>query len=166
MNKEETLAFLQSCIDNIDAKTCKEIEEIIFELTEDCNAYINLAELTKRFVNIDEVFNHEHWNLLQILANFNLMIPIKINDWIPVSSGILPDESFEELEWDCCTGSDNRVGCHVLATVKNHTYSSSEQKWVPGVVETIYFKETGFDEIDEVVAWMPLPIIKPYEEEA
>lgn len=50
------------------------LEHKISELTEDENLYINKADLVRRFVEIDEEYNHESWNLLQILANINMIV--------------------------------------------------------------------------------------------
>ena len=57
----------------------KETKNLISELTKDDNLYINLSELIERFVEVDEYYNHEPWNLMQILTNINMIIPVKIN---------------------------------------------------------------------------------------
>lgn len=56
----------------------KEVQEYVKEMTENPDAYINLKELVERLVEIDEYYNHEPWNLMQILANINLFIPVEI----------------------------------------------------------------------------------------
>ena len=59
--------------------TEKETKNLISELTKDDNLYVNLPDLIERFVEVDEYYNHEPWNLMQILANINMIIPVKIN---------------------------------------------------------------------------------------
>ena len=56
----------------------KETKKRIEKLTKDDNLYVNLSELVERFVEVDEYYNHEPWNLLQILSNINMIIPIEI----------------------------------------------------------------------------------------
>ena len=41
-------------------------------MTENPNMYVNLKELVERFIEIDEYYNHEPWNLQQIIANINI----------------------------------------------------------------------------------------------
>ena len=52
----------------------EEINKMINEYTEDRSLYINKAALVERFVEIDEYFNHRPWNLMQILANINMIV--------------------------------------------------------------------------------------------
>ena len=49
-------------------------------MTSNSNRYVNLKELTERFVEIDEYYNHEPWNLTQILANIRIMGSIEVGD--------------------------------------------------------------------------------------
>ena len=58
----------------------KELKDMISEFTEDESLYINKADLVNRFVEVDEEYNHESWNLMQILANINLIVEVKLND--------------------------------------------------------------------------------------
>lgn len=54
----------------------EQTEEYIKELrdlTRDTKLYVNLSELVERFVDIDEYYNHEDWNLMQILANIKML---------------------------------------------------------------------------------------------
>ena len=43
------------------------------DLTKNTELYVNLSELVERFVDIDEYYNHEDWNLMQILANIKML---------------------------------------------------------------------------------------------
>lgn len=47
-------------------------------MTENPNMYVNLKDLTERFIRIDEEYNHEPWNLEQILANVRMIGTIEI----------------------------------------------------------------------------------------
>lgn len=58
----------------------EQTEEYIRELTRDTDLYVNLSELVERFVEIDEEYNHEDWNLMQILANINMVDHVKIGE--------------------------------------------------------------------------------------
>lgn len=55
----------------------KELKDMISEFTEDKSLYINKADLVNRFVEVDEEYNHEPWNLMQILANINLIVGVR-----------------------------------------------------------------------------------------
>ena len=41
-------------------------------MTENPNMYVNLKELVERFIEIDKYYNHELWNLDQILTNIRI----------------------------------------------------------------------------------------------
>ena len=65
--------------DNVDMD--KETKDLLEEMKRS-NGYISIAELVERFEEIDEYYNHESWNLKQILSNINIIIPVKISDLI------------------------------------------------------------------------------------
>lgn len=52
----------------------------IERLTENKNLYVNLSELVNRFIDVDEEYNHEGWNLMQILANINMVDHVKMEE--------------------------------------------------------------------------------------
>ena len=54
----------------------KEVQRFIKELTENSNAYVNIKDLVNLLVDNDKYYNHKPWNLLQILANINLIVPV------------------------------------------------------------------------------------------
>lgn len=58
----------------------KDVYNQIKELEEDYGKYIPLQDLVERFVEVDEEYNGEPWNLLQILANISLLRPVDINE--------------------------------------------------------------------------------------
>ena len=49
-------------------------------MTENPNKYVNLKELVERFIEVDEYYNHEPWNLEQIIANINIIVPVEIKE--------------------------------------------------------------------------------------
>lgn len=58
----------------------KELKDMIAEYTEDESLYINKSDLVRRFVDVDKEYNHKPWNLMQILANINLIVEKRIDD--------------------------------------------------------------------------------------
>lgn len=58
----------------------EKLKDMIAEYTEDEDLYINKAVLVRRFVEADEEYNHEPWNLMQILANINIIVEKKMSD--------------------------------------------------------------------------------------
>lgn len=38
---------------------------------------IPVGELVKRFIEVDKEFKGEPWNILQILANINIIVPVE-----------------------------------------------------------------------------------------
>ena len=58
-------------------KKNKELTQLIEEFTEDDSLYINLKDIVEHFVEVNEYFNNEPWNINQILTHIGLMIPIK-----------------------------------------------------------------------------------------
>lgn len=54
--------------------------KIIEAMTENSNLYVNLKELVERFVEIDKYYHHEPWNLKQIIANINILVPVEIGE--------------------------------------------------------------------------------------
>ena len=41
------------------------------------NKTIPIAELVERIVEIDKVFHNRSWNILQILTNINMIVPLE-----------------------------------------------------------------------------------------
>lgn len=58
----------------------KEVLDIIDELTEDPDLYINLKAITERFIKIDNEYDHSSWDLLQILSQLQMIIPKRIGN--------------------------------------------------------------------------------------
>lgn len=38
---------------------------------------IPISELVERFIEVDKEFRGEPWNILQILANINIIVPVE-----------------------------------------------------------------------------------------
>ena len=55
----------------------KETTKLLEELKAS-TGYIPVSDLAARFEEIDEYYNHEPWNLQQILANINLIVSIEL----------------------------------------------------------------------------------------
>ena len=72
----------------------KETKDLLEEL-KSSSGYISISELAKRFEKIDMLYNHDYWNLIQILTNINLMIPVELDivhckdckHWVTVLEG-------------------------------------------------------------------------------
>lgn len=58
----------------------QELNNLIEELTADPDLYVSLKDLTVRFVEIDDEFNHRPWNLLQIFSQLQIMVPKRIGN--------------------------------------------------------------------------------------
>ena len=41
------------------------------------NKTIPISELVERFIEVDKEFRREPWNILQILANINTIVPVE-----------------------------------------------------------------------------------------
>ena len=64
------------------------------------DGFVSTSDLVDRFVDVDEYYHHEPWNLRQIIANIDILIPVKKEDligdnWIPVEER-LPSEFDED----------------------------------------------------------------------
>lgn len=42
------------------------------------NGYVSVSELTERFEEVDKEYKSEPWNLMQILTNINIFVPVDI----------------------------------------------------------------------------------------
>lgn len=58
-----------------DKKYFEEVNEYYNKLSNE-DGYIKVSELVERFKEVDDYYNNSDWNLLQILSNINLFIPI------------------------------------------------------------------------------------------
>ena len=64
------------------------------------DGFVSISDLVDRFVDVDEYYHHEPWNIRQIVANIDILIPVKKEDligdnWIPVEER-LPSEFDED----------------------------------------------------------------------
>lgn len=70
MPKQEMLEYLKSI--GFDDSDLYYPSEMI-----DSNKTIPIKELVERFVEIDKEYNNEDWNIMQILTNIDIIIPIE-----------------------------------------------------------------------------------------
>lgn len=63
---------IEFCNDEYDEET----EKLIKEMTENSDLYVPVSDLVERFIEVDEYFNHETWNLRQILRNIDIIKPL------------------------------------------------------------------------------------------
>ena len=43
----------------------------------DTDKTVPISDLVERFIDVDKEFNGESWNILQILTNINMIIPVE-----------------------------------------------------------------------------------------
>lgn len=58
----------------------RKLEQIYDELDSEENAYIPVRRLIQLFVKLDKEYNHQPWDLLQILRCIDVIFPIYIDD--------------------------------------------------------------------------------------
>lgn len=73
MTKQEILDYLKSTGLYDDSKTAL---LYVKNMLND-NKTISVAELVERMVEIDKEFNGQPWNILQILMNIDMIIPLE-----------------------------------------------------------------------------------------
>ena len=57
----------------------KETKELLEEM-KNCTGFVSVSDLAERFAEVDEYYNHEPWNLKQILNNIHILIPVELNE--------------------------------------------------------------------------------------
>ena len=118
------------------------------------DGFVSTSDLVDRFVDVDEYYHHEPWNLRQIIANIDILIPVKKKDligdnWIPIEER-LPDSGNKELhDMNLVTLEDGEVCLGV--------YRNDENEWLTRRQEG----ETFYTKKHNVIAWQPLPA--PYK---
>lgn len=65
----------------------KDINELKEHILKEGNTLISKRDLLERFCEIDEEYNGEPWNLLQILSNINILVGEEpsTQTWIPIT---------------------------------------------------------------------------------
>lgn len=48
----------------------------------DKNKTVPIRDLVERFVDVDKEFNGEHWNIMQILKNIDMVIPVEDRKYV------------------------------------------------------------------------------------
>lgn len=72
MKNKEMLAYLKSTELYESDYDLKRVEQMLEE-----NKSISIKDLVERFIDVDEFFHGEPWNIMQILTNVNIIIPIE-----------------------------------------------------------------------------------------
>lgn len=72
MKNKEMLDYLKSTELYESDYDLKRVEQMLEE-----NKSISIKDLVERFIDVDEFFHGEPWNIMQILTNVNIIIPIE-----------------------------------------------------------------------------------------
>ena len=72
MTNEEMLNYLKSTELYESDSDLKRVEQMLKE-----NKSIPIKDLVERLIDVDEFFHDEPWNIMQILTNINIIIPIE-----------------------------------------------------------------------------------------
>lgn len=154
--------------ENIQDKiSSKDHESYIESLTLDKNLYVSLQELTDRFIDIDNEFDHELWDLHQILANFMMLTRTSLNSWY------FCDDKLPEchLTYDIFKRPDKYVSDPVLVVMKSEEVDGT--KYIvnidlmtgssPNDIHWLMSCGYGGSAVgkQEIIAWRPLPVFDP-----
>mgnify|MGYP006967165538 FL=1 len=108
----------------------------------------------------DGIAVHEAIELLKKAETNHPEIP---DSWIPVKAHPATDEEQESSPdidyWFDCEMPDDEQ--EILVTVKHKNWISVEKDVC--YVDSCYGLDSGYDWLDDIIAWMPLP--EPYKEE-
>ena len=65
----------------------KDLNDLKEQILKEGNTLVSKRDLVERFCEIDKEYNGESWNLLQILANINVLIGEEpsTQKWIPIT---------------------------------------------------------------------------------
>ena len=58
----------------------------------DENKTVPIRDLVERFVDVDKEFNGEHWNIMQILKNIDMVIPVEDRKYVDNFVFLLEDK--------------------------------------------------------------------------
>ena len=72
MTNEEMLNYLKSTELYESNSDLKRVEQMLKE-----NKSIPIKDLVERLIDVDKFFHGESWNIMQILTNVNIIIPIE-----------------------------------------------------------------------------------------
>lgn len=72
MTEQEMIEYLKS------TRLYEEHEDFFYEKKMmNTNKTVPISDLVERFIEIDKEFEGRPWNILQILANINMIIPVE-----------------------------------------------------------------------------------------
>lgn len=57
----------------------EELKKLLDRMKQE-EGYVEVSALAERFEDVDNEYNHSPWNLLQILNNINIFIPLRLDD--------------------------------------------------------------------------------------
>ena len=57
----------------------REVKELLHKMKQE-EGYVGVSDLAERFEGVDNEYNHSPWNLLQILTNIKIFIPLRLDD--------------------------------------------------------------------------------------
>lgn len=135
----------------------KDLNELKEQILKEGNTLVAKKDLLERFCEIDKEYNGESWNLLQILANINVLIGEEpsTQTWIPITyrkpTQEEKDDYYAQRGEELCYVVENEMpldGQEVLVSCS-------------GIVSIDTFDEDYYDfesmSIEDVDAWMPMP---------
>lgn len=191
---QEDYDALDMAIKALEQKPCKyeeyekDLNEIKEQILKDGNTLVFKQELLDRFVDVDNEYKNSPWNLLQILANINILIGEKFCENAVSRADTL--QSFESYcEKNCQYSKKQRdVMCgacmmgDAIEIVENLPPVTPKQRWIP--VDYDRYPETypnafqevwitdgygevyhkAYDGTRSIKAWMPYIKPEPYKE--
>lgn len=140
-----------------DAEYEKDLNELKEQILKDGDTVLTKRDLLERFCEIDKEYKGRPWNLLQILANINILIGEEpsTQEWIPITYRVPTQEEKD----DYYTQHGEEL-CYIL---DNEMPSDGQDVLVncDGIVSLDTFDEDYCDfeimDIEDVDAWIPLP---------
>lgn len=143
--------------DNNNKEYEKDFNDLKEQILEEDNTLVSKRDLLERFCEIDKEYNGRPWNLLQILANINVLIGKEpsLQKWIPITyrkpTQKEKDDYYAQRGEELCYVVENEMpldGQEVLVSCS-------------GIVSIDTFDKDYYDfedmSIEDVDAWMPMP---------
>ena len=128
----------ENCMDDELKNKIKDMKE--------ADGFVSISDLVDRFVDVDEYYHHEPWNIRQIVANIDILIPVKKEDlicdnWIPVEER-LPNQN----------GVYNVTRLIDDAFISDSAYFDGQDTW-----HNDNRVNHARPYLTDIVAWQPLP---------
>lgn len=134
LSKDSNGKANENCMDDELKNKIKDMKE--------ADGFVSISDLVDRFVDVDDYYHHEPWNIRQIVANIDILIPVKKEDligdnWIPVEERLPEEPKFME---------DSYIVQQKNVTDPFSAYWDGKE-WT----------DVNDDKVEEVIAWQPLP---------